>query len=239
EIVELDLASQDSVKAAAAAIVDRHRSVDILMNNAGLMAMPERRTDDGYEMQFGVNHLGHWTLTAKLVPVLLTADAARVVTVTSTAHLMGRSVDPDDVNLEDGYSPWAAYGRAKLANFHFGIGLQREFQRLGLPATSLVAHPGLSHTNLQVHTVDEGGTGRSGRFWKWAAANTGMDPARGALSQLRAATDPNATGGAFYGPRWVNNGPPVRKPILRPGNDAAIATLWEVSERVTGVAMRF
>ena len=237
EIVELDLASFENTKAAAATIVAGHDLVDILVNNAGLMAMPEQHTADGYEMQFGVNHLGHWILTAGLLAPLLAAPAARVVTVTSTAHHMGRAVDPDDVNLEGNYSPWGAYGRAKLANFHFAIGLQREFDQRGLRAQSLGAHPGLSNTDLQSHTVREGGGGRMAPVWEWLAAKTGMSADDGARSQLRAATDPEATGGEFYGPLWGSHGPPVRKPILRPGIDGAIETLWRVSERETGVVL--
>jgi NAD(P)-dependent dehydrogenase (short-subunit alcohol dehydrogenase family) len=239
EIVELDLASQTSTKAAAESIAERHPTVDILINNAGLMAMPERLTEDGFEMQLGVNHFGHWTFTAGLLPSLLAADAARVVTVTSTAHHMGKSVDPDNINMEDSYTAWGAYGRAKLANYHFALGLQKEFESRGLAAQSLVAHPGLSHTNLQVHTSAEGGAGRMGPFWVWMAAHTGMKADRGALPQLRAATDPNAKGGEFYGPRFVNHGPAVRLPIMRRGNDKAITTLWEVSERETGVVLDF
>ncbi len=239
EIVELDLGSQESTKAAAETIAKRHPTVDLLINNAGLMAMPERRTEDGFEMQFGVNHLGHWTFTAGLLPSLLAADSARVVTVTSTAHHMGRAVDPDNVNMDDKYSAWGAYGRAKLANYDFGIGLQREFATRGLKAQSLIAHPGLSHTNLQVHTVEQGGGGATGSFWAWMAEHTGMSAADGALPQLMAATDPDADGGEFYGPRWVNNGAPVRKPVLRRGTDSRIETLWAVSERETGVTLDF
>ena len=239
EIVELDLSSLEQTKAAAKAIADQHPVIDILVNNAGLMAMPERRTEDGYEMQIGVNHFGHWTFTAGLLPSLLAADAARVVTVTSTAHHLGRPVDADNINMDGKYSAWGAYGRAKLANYHFGLGLQREFASRGLEAQSLIAHPGLSHTNLQVHTVEQGGGGVSAPFWAWMARTTGMSAADGALSQLRAATDPEARGGEFYGPRWVNTGAPVGKPILRPGNDGAIETLWQVSEAETGVSLDF
>ena len=239
EIVALDLASLASVEAAASEIGSRHPSVDILVNNAGLMAMPEGRTTDGFETQLGVNHFGHWVFTARLLSNLLAADAARVVTVTSTAHHFGRAIDPDNVNLEGNYRAWSAYGRSKLANYHFALGLQEEFAKRGLAAQSLVAHPGLSHTNLQVHTVDQGGGGWSGRMWKSLAARTGMRADRGALPQLRAATDPSARGGEMYAPRFVNSGPPVRRPILRPGRSKAIATLWAVSERETGVSFDF
>ena len=239
EIIELDLGSFESTNAAAARIVAGHEKDDILINNAGLMAIPERRTADGYEMQFGVNHLGHWLFTAGLLKPMVAADAARVVTVTSTAHLQGRVVDPDNVNMEGDYSAWGAYGRAKLANFHFALGLQREFEKRGLKAESLIAHPGLANTNLQVHCVEEGGGGRSAPFWAWMAKHTGMSADRGALSQLRAATDPSAKGGDFYGPRWGNSGAPVRKPILRRDIDDGIEKLWLVSERETSTTLDF
>ena len=238
EIVPLDLGSLASVEAAARQILAAHDRVDLLINNAGVMAMPERSTEDGFEMQFGINHLGHWALTAHLLPALLCADAARIVSVTSTGHHFGRSVGPDNPHLRDAYDPWKAYNQSKLANYHFALGLQREFEQRGLRAQSLVAHPGLSHTNLQVHTVDEGGTGWSGRFFQMLAARTGMPADRGALPQLRAATDPSAKGGQMYAPRFVNNGPPVRRPILRRiGLDSAIDTLFAVSARETGVAL--
>lgn len=240
EIVELDLASMDTVRKAVLAISNAHPEIDILMNNAGLMAMPERKTEDGFEMQFGVNHLGHWVLTAGLLKSLLAAKAARVVTVTSTVHHLGRQVDPANVNMDGSYSPWRAYGQSKLANYHFAIGLQREFERRGLSAESLVAHPGLSHTNLQVHTAQQGGVGSSGRFFERLAARTGMSAADGALPQLRAATDPGAQGGEMYAPRWMQTGVPVRRPIMRRiGMQKAIDNLWMVSERETGVRLNF
>jgi len=238
ELVQLDLGSLESVRSAAETIAARHEAVDILVNNAGLMAMPERRTSDGFEMQFGVNHLGHFAFTARLLEPLLAADAARVVTVTSTAHHMGRPVDPDNPHLEGRYRPWRSYGQAKLANFHFGLGLNERFEAAGATASSLVAHPGVSNTDLQSTTVAEGGGGFLAPFAHSLASRTGMSAAEGALSQLRAATDPGARGGEFYGPLWGNNGPPVRKPILRRlGMQRAIDTLWEVSERETGVTL--
>ena len=238
EIVPLDLGSLASVGTAAEQILAGHGRIDILVNNAGVMATPEGRTVDGFETQFGTNHLGHWALTARLLPALLAADAARVVTVTSTAHHMGRPIDPDDLTLAGHYQPWGAYGRSKLANYHFALGLHREFRRAGVRAASLLAHPGLSDTDLQSTTVAEGGGGRLAPFFHGLAARTGMSPAAGALPQLRAATDPGARCGEFYAPRFVNNGPPVKRPFLRPGADAAIATLWRVSEEATGLTIR-
>ena len=237
EVVPLDLGSLASVKEAADRILAAHEKIDILVNNAGVMALPERRTADGFEMQFGVNHLGHFAFTAHLLPALLRADAARVVTVTSTAHHMGRAVDPSNPHLEGKYSEWGAYGQSKLANFHFAIGLQRRFEQAGVAALSLVAHPGLTDTDLQARSVAETDGGLTQRFFLWLAGTTGMTPAAGALPQLRAATDPNARGGEFYAPRFVNNGAPVRRPILRPGLTSAIETLWEVAERETGVTL--
>ena len=237
EVVELNLSSQESVKRAAATILAAHDSIDMLVNNAGVMAMPERETVDGYEMQLGVNHLGHWTLTALLMPALLAAPESRVATVTSTAHHFGRPLDPANPHMRGTYESWRAYGQSKLANYHFALGLQREFDRAGVRARSLVAHPGLSHSDLQTTTVAEGGGGWMGPLWVWMARYTGMDVEEGALPQIRAATDPGARGGEFYGPRFGNVGPAVRLPVLRPGNDAAIATLWQVSERETGVPL--
>jgi NAD(P)-dependent dehydrogenase (short-subunit alcohol dehydrogenase family) len=238
EIVGLDLASLASIHEAAGAVVGRHRTIDILVNNAGVMAMPEGRTADGFEVQFGVNHLGHWALTAALLPQLVVADAARVVTITSYARLLGRRVDPRNPNAEGTYGAWTAYCRSKLANYHFALGLHQHFARSGVRAQSLVAHPGLSHTELQVHAVGGGGAGIMGRFWAWTAARVGMEPARGVLPQVRAATDPAARGGELYGPRYLTHGIPVRRPIARRWDlSRAIEELWEVSTRMTGVAL--
>src|SRR4051794_5009068 len=237
EIVELDLGSLESVAGAASAITSRHPTVDILVNNAGLMGIPERQTADGFEMQFGVDHLGHFALSAQLLPSLLAAPRARVVTVTSTAHHMGRAVDPDNPHLRGNYGPWKSYFQAKLANFHFGLGLQQRLEAAGTGAQSLIAHPGLSNTDLQVVSAREEG-GFWARFFAWGAARSGMSPARGALPQLRAATDPDAKGGEFYVPRYMNSGPPVRRPVLRRiGLTKAIDRLWEVSERETGITL--
>lgn len=238
DLVPLDLASLASVREAADRIASLTGSLDLLVNNAGVMAMPERRTADGFEMQLGVNHLGHWALTAHLMPLLLAAPAARVVSVTSTAHHMGRVIDPRNPHLHGRYEPWRAYGQSKLANYHFALGLQREFERVGVAAQSLMAHPGLTNTDLQSRTVREGGGGAAGSAAHWVTARAGMAPADGALPQLRAATDPWARGGELYGPRWINTGPPVRLPLFRPGADGAIAILWLVSERETGVPLR-
>jgi NAD(P)-dependent dehydrogenase (short-subunit alcohol dehydrogenase family) len=235
ELVELDLGSQASASRAAREIAERHPSIDILVNNAGVMASPEGRTVDGFETQLGIDHLGHWTFTALLLPSLLAAPAARVVTVTSTAHHFGRAIDPNRPYPPGRYRAWLAYGTAKLANYHFGLGLHDRFTDAGVHARSLIAHPGLSYSDLQLRTVREGGGGALAPFFARAAASTGMTVPAGAMPQIRAATDPAAKSGEFYGPRFVNNGRPVRLAVLRPGRRRAIARLWEFSERETGI----
>lgn len=237
EVVPLDLADLSSVQAAADRILAEHPTVDILVNNAGVMAIPERRTVDGFEMQFGVNHLGHWALTARLLPALLAADAARVVTVTSSARHMGGAVDPDNPHLEGNYDAWRAYAQAKKANYHFAIGLQRQFEASGVAAQSLAAHPGLSHTDLQSTTANEGGGGIMGALSDGFAGVIGMSPEVGARPQIRAATDPEAKGGELYAPLFVSNGPAVVRPVLERGLDQRIAELWELSERETGLGI--
>lgn len=242
EVVSLDLGEQASVTQAAATIVARHPHVDILVNNAGVMAMPEGRTVDGFEVQLGVNHLGHWTFTARLLPSLLRAAEdgrrPRVVTVTSVARFGGTPIDPHNPHLEGTYEAWSAYGQAKLSNYFFGLGLQQQFERAGVGAASLLAHPGLSNTDLQSRTNREGGGGVLGRLSDRAADLIGMSPRAGARMQLRAATDPAAKGGRLYAPAFVSFGPPVARPILRRmGLSRRIDELWEISERETGVGL--
>ena len=237
EVVPLDLASLDSVRQAASRIASEHPTLDILINNAGVMAVAEAQTADGFEMQFGVNHLGHWALTALLLKPLLDAPAGRVVTVTSTAHHFGRGLDADNPHMKGKYKPWKAYYEAKLANFQFGLGLEEKLRKAGARAASLIAHPGLTDTDLQARSVEKNGN-RTARFFHMLASKTWMSPENGALPQLRAATDPTARGGEFYGPLWGNNGPPVRKPVFRRvGLDKAVDKLWEVSERETGIPL--
>lgn len=238
EIVELDLGNLESVALAANAIAANHRKLDLVINNAGLMAMPERETADGFEMQFGVNHLGHWALNAQLMPLLLVTAGSRVVTVTSTARHMAWKVNTENPHLRGEYKPWKAYGQAKLANYQYGLGLQRKFEEAGVSTISLVAHPGLSNTDLQAHTVAEGGGGKLGDFFHRLTQSRGMPPAKGVRPQLRAATDPKAEGGNLYAPRFANSGPAVRVPALRRvGLRKAVDRLWDMSERETGLAI--
>lgn len=234
ELEQVDLGSLDSVRAGAAAVLGRHGAVDVLVNNAGIMGVPERSTADGFELQLGVNHLGHFVLTALLLPALVRSGGGRVVSVTSTARHFGRPVDPANPHLRGTYGPWTAYGRSKLANLHFAVELHRRLAAVGAPVASLVAHPGFADTGLQATSAAEAG-GWSQRFFHAAVQRVGMSAADGALPQLRAATDPAARSGELYAPRFVNWGPPVRRPLLwRSTAEAPARVLWEVSERETG-----
>jgi NAD(P)-dependent dehydrogenase (short-subunit alcohol dehydrogenase family) len=238
ELIPLDLGDLGSTAAAAEQILANHPSIDLLINNAGVMAMPERTTVDGFEMQLGVDHLGHFAFTAHLLPAIVRTDGARVVTVTSIARFQGRPLDPDNPHMKGNYGAWRSYGQAKLANYYFGLGLQKKFAEAGVSAQSLLAHPGLSHTDLQTTTSAEGGAGWLGATSEVLAARTGMPPHKGVRPQLRAATDPKAKGGQMYGPLFASNGPAVNRPILRRvGLDKRIQELWDVSERETGVAL--
>jgi NAD(P)-dependent dehydrogenase (short-subunit alcohol dehydrogenase family) len=236
EVQALDLASLASVREVAANILAAHPTVDVLVNNAGLMGIPEQRTEDGFEMQLGVNHLGHFALTALLLPALLRSPDGRVVSVTSWGRTAGRPVDPENPHLAGRYEPWRAYGQSKLANVHFALELDRRFRAAGVPAKSIVVQPGFVHTDLQARSVRETQGGWTQRFFHTSVRRFGMSPARGALSLLLAATDPNAEGGAFYAPRFVSWGSPVRRPLFQgTRNRADMARLWEVSERETGI----
>ncbi len=238
EVVELDLADLASVRAAADAVLSGHAAVDLLLNNAGLMAPPEGSTVDGFETTLGVDHLGHFALTAHLLPALLAAPAARVVTVTSIARFMGAPLDPADPHLRRGYGAWHAYGQAKMANYHFGLGLQQRFAAAGAPAASLLAHPGLSDTDLQATTASSGGAGPAADTFVTLTRRVGMSPPVGARPQLRAATDPAARGGQMYGPLLAGGGRAVRRPILRRWDlQRRVTELWDVSERETGVVL--
>jgi NAD(P)-dependent dehydrogenase (short-subunit alcohol dehydrogenase family) len=240
EVAGLDLGSLESIRACAITILERHPSIDIIVNNAGVMGTPRMETSDGFELQFGTNHLGHFALNGLLLPALLAAPGGRVVTVTSTARHFRWPYDEDDLHLTRRYDPWRAYGRSKLANTHFGLELDRRLRGSGAAARSLVAHPGFSNTDLQAASARHSPGGRSQRFFHSAVQRFGMMPAAGALPQLRAATDTAARGGELYAPRWVNNGPPVRRPLTRwSRNPEAMGQLWELSERETGVTFEF
>jgi NAD(P)-dependent dehydrogenase (short-subunit alcohol dehydrogenase family) len=235
ELVPLDLASLPSVRDAAATILAAHPVVDLLVNNAGVFGIPRRTTADGFEAQFGVNHLGHFALTALLMPALLRSAAARVVSVTSGFRWLAATVDPTDVALTRHYNPWRAYGRAKLANLQFTLELDRQLRNAGAPVSGLVADPGFSHTDIQATCARES-PGLAGRSLVLMARWFGSSAATGTLPLLRAATDPAAEGGALYDPRFIIRGAPVRsRHLARSPRPRDLRTLWEVSERETGI----
>lgn len=233
ELRELDLASLDAVRRCADGIAADHTRIDLLVNNAGVMGVPQQATVDGFELQLGVNHLGHFALTRRLLPGILAASAGRVVSVTSFARFVGAPLDPENPHLHGRYDPWRAYSQSKLANLLFAVELQRRLRAARTTALSVPAHPGLVHTELQARSVAASRGGVSQRFWHAAARGVGMSPRRGALPLLYAATDPAARAGWLYGPRWVAFGTPVRRPIVSRGARAG-AELWAVSEQETG-----
>jgi NAD(P)-dependent dehydrogenase (short-subunit alcohol dehydrogenase family) len=235
EVRALDLGSLASVRAFADDVLRAHPAIDLLFANAGVMATPEGATVDGFETQFGTNHLGHFELTRLLLPALHRAGAGRVVTTTSTARFAAGPYDLDDPHhRRRRYDPWEAYGYAKLANLQFALELDRRLRATGSQVTALSADPGLSRTDLQQTTARElpGPSQRlAARMVRWI----GQSAAAGALDQLRAGTDPGAVGGTLYRPRWVVAGPPVVGAIgPRLRKPADLEKLWSVSERDVG-----
>ena len=235
EVRALDLSSLASINQFATEVLAVYERIDILVNNAGVMGTPRRETVDGFELQFGTNHLGHFALTALLMPALLQAGGARVVTVTSTGRFFRGKLNAEDPHLTNNYGPWRAYGQSKRANAHFALELDRRLRTARANVASLVADPGYTNTDLQAQSVRTSeGSGRSQRFFHLWVQRVGVSPAAGALPQLRAATDPAAGGGELYAPRWVSAGSPVRFPMLPPSRKT-LERLWQVSERETGI----
>jgi len=237
ELGRLDLADLSSVEAFAAGFRDTHDRLDILVNNAGVMAIPRRQTVDGFEMQLGTNHLGHFALTGRLIDRLLDAPAARVVTVSSMAAIGGR-IHFDDLQGVRRYSRWSAYGQAKLANQLFTLELDRRATASGADLLSVAAHPGYAATNLQF--VGPQMTGSGVMEWMSRMGNTvfAQSAADGALPSLYAATAPSVRGGQFFGPDRLFGlrGHPKPVSFLKAARNPATARrLWEVSEELTGV----
>ena len=230
ELSLLDLADLTSVRKFAEAYAGERGELDILVNNAGVMALDERRqTADGFEMQFGTNHLGHFALTGLLLPQLQAGAGGRVVNVTSFGHKVGR-MDFDDLQWEKSYRKWLAYGRSKLANLLFTFELDRRARAAGSSVIAAVAHPGYANTNLQ-----------SGTSFQWS--NFMAQPAAdGALPQLYAATAPDVQSGEFFGPSGFmeQRGAPKRVKAAKKAYDTESARrLWDVSEELTGVTYKF
>ncbi|MDT0611153.1 oxidoreductase [Streptomyces lancefieldiae] len=233
EVRPLDLADLDSVRAFAERVRADYPRLDVLVNNAGVMAPPRRLSAQGHELQFACNHLGHFALTGLLLDRLADGDDPRVVTVTSTNHRQGRLFF-DDLAGERTYAPMAFYNQSKFANAVFGRELHRRLTGVGSPVRSLLAHPGYTATNLQTSAP----VGMVRMLFGRVLIPLAQSPDRGALPQLYAATDPGARGGEFIGP----NGPaelrggPTRVRLSPAAADAGTGRrLWELSERLTDV----
>lgn len=235
EVKILNLGSLKSISNFSNEVSSEHSRLDFLINNAGLMAMPRGKTEDGFETQFGVNHLGHWALTGKLFPLLKKGESSRIVTVTSSAHHLITRINFNDPHMRNKYNAWNAYSQSKLANYYFALGLHKKLQAANSSIMSLLSHPGFSKTNLQIETVKQGGAGFVGKLSEDLVFKIGMSPAVGALPQIRAALDPKAKSGEFYAPRYFVTGAPVTRPFLRPLTNLAITKLWELSEAETGI----
>jgi NAD(P)-dependent dehydrogenase (short-subunit alcohol dehydrogenase family) len=237
-VVTLDLASLDSVAACAAAVDGSVERLDVLVNNAGVMALPLRRTADGFEMQFGTNHLGHLALTGHLLPALLRAAEPLVVNVSSNAHKFGR-MRWDDLNWERGrYLKWPAYAQTKLANLLFSGELQRRAVAAGTALTSVAAHPGYAATNLSTTGPAMSGSGLMERIVKVGDRLLGQSDAMGALPQLYAATMPDVVADDYWGPDGFQEqrGHPKRAGRTKRASSVGDgARLWQESERLTGV----
>jgi NAD(P)-dependent dehydrogenase (short-subunit alcohol dehydrogenase family) len=227
----LDLASLDSVRRFAGEFSDRR--VDLLINNAGVMMTPRMTTTDGFELQLGTNHLGHFALTGLLLEQLQRSDSARIVTLSSNEHKGGR-IDFDDLQQESDYSPRGSYRRSKLANAVFAVELDRRLRAAGSPAISVFAHPGYSATNLQ----SSGPTGVVKAALAISNRLLAQRPERGALPTLYAATAPGVEGGDYYGPDGPAEmrGSPKKVEAIAAAYDPEVALrLWQASEELTGV----
>ena len=238
-VLELDLASLKSIESFASIFRERHDRLDILVNNAGLMALPYQRTEDGFEIQFGVNHLGHFALTGHLLaPIIAGEDHSRVVTVSSSAHSFGE-IQFNDLNWERrSYSKWQAYGQSKLANLLFAFELQRRLEALDVSAASMACHPGYAATELQRKGPEQEGSAFKKLITEWANSLVAQSAEEGAWPTLYAATHPDLEGGEYIGPGgWLEiAGPPEPVDPKPKARDPEVAErLWRASEELTEV----
>ncbi len=229
----LDLAALESVRGFAAGIAADHPRIDMLINNAGVMMPPRGETADGFELQFGTNHLGHFALTGLLLEPLAAVGGARVVTVSSLEHKPGR-IHFDDLQSEGKYSSRGAYQQSKFANAVFGLELDRRLRAAGSPVISVLAHPGYSATNLQT----SGPPFPVSALLRISNALIAQSASKGALPQLYAATAPGVEGGEFIGPDGfmeARGTPTEVQPVKRARDEQTARRLWDVSEELTGV----
>ena len=245
EVRALDLADLASVRSFAEGVITEHPDgIDLLINNAGVMAPPRKETADGFELQFGTNHLGHFALTGLLLDELKKKPGSRVVTVSSNAHKMGK-MNFDDLQSEHGYSRWSAYGQSKLSNLIFAIDLQKRLAEAELDVESMAAHPGLSSTNL-----GSAGTGTGDGivnllttpFLKLSNMFIAQDAEAGAQPTLFAAVSPGLPGGTYIGPDGIgeHRGSPTIVAPRKVAHDQGVADqLWQNSVELTGVDYDF
>lgn len=231
EIAQLNLSNLGDVKDFADQIIKKHNKIDVLINNAGVMIPPASKTDDGFELQFGVNFIGHYALTGYLYPLLKQTANSRIVTVSSMAYLHGK-IDFDNLKSERDYEPMREYAQSKLANILFSLELQRRIETAGDAVVSIAAQPGANKTELSRHMSDadyQAAVDRIGEL---------MEPWQGALPSLFAAVSAKAIPGKLYGPDQDGGyrGYPAESPITPNGTDVAIAKwLWDYAAQVTGV----
>jgi NAD(P)-dependent dehydrogenase (short-subunit alcohol dehydrogenase family) len=227
EVMELDLSDLSSVRSFAEALRAKHSRIDLLINNAGIMVPPYGKTAQGFETQFGVNHLGHFALTGSLLDLITSTPGSRIVTVSSVAHYFGK-IQFSDLNWENGYNAQGAYGQSKLANLLFTYELQRRLQAAGKDTLAVAAHPGWTETSLQEHA----------KAVKFLNRFFAQQPPMGALPTLYAATGSNVNGAEYFGPGGFleMNGPPKKVKSNKRSHDNDVAEqLWNVSEELTGV----
>lgn len=238
ELRTLDLSSLASIRSFAEDVRASYSKLDLLINNAGVMALPYSKTADGFEMQIGTNHLGHFALTGLLLEPLLATEGARVVTVSSLMHKLG-SVRFDDLSWERGYRPWPAYCQSKLANLLFGFELQRRLEARGSKLLSLASHPGYAATNLQTAAPRMTNSSLMVRVNELGNRMIAQTAAGGALPSLYAATAPDVRGGEYFGPGGAMEmkGAPKRVAARSKAHDSEAARrLWTLSQELTGVA---
>ncbi len=241
DIMELDLSNLSSVRGFSDAFHLKHQALHVLCNNAGVMAIPYRQTADGFEMQFGTNHLGHFALTGLLLDRLLATEGARVVNVASGAHRMGK-IRFDDLQWKNGYRKWSAYGQSKLANLLFTSELQRKVDTAGKKLLVVACHPGYAATNLQAAGPRMQGSTMLESLFSFGNSMLAQSAAMGALPTEYAAVASDVRGGDYIGPDGMAElwGNPAHVGRSAAAQDAAVASrLWEVSEQLTNVHYTF
>ena len=237
ELAEFDLASLESVRSFADSFLLRDQALDVLINNAGVMGFPDREvTVDGFERQFGTNHLGHFALTGLLLPALKRSAAARIVTVASLAHRNG-TIEKNNLQSERSYDPMGAYNNTKLANLMFAFELDRRLRRAGTQVLSIAAHPGVAKTDIFQNGPGDRGNLKM-KLTKFMASALAQNDAMGALPLEYAATVPGIKGGQYIGPDGlseIKGHPTVVQPKARALDQGKARELWTESERLTGV----